>query len=61
MRYSIPQDLKLSVYHMVGMNRDVLNEDCPIFRRGQIDRMYYNIILARDRITIQGSSNVGIM
>jgi hypothetical protein len=37
MRYSIPQDLKLSVYHMVGMNRDVLNEDCPIFRRGQID------------------------
>jgi hypothetical protein len=28
---------------MVGMNRDVLNEDCPIFRRGQIDRMYYNI------------------
>jgi hypothetical protein len=46
---------------MVGMNRDVLNEDCQIFRRGQIDRMYYKIILARDRITIQGSSNVGIM
>jgi hypothetical protein len=35
---------------MVGINR----EERP-------DRLYYNIILARDRITIQGSSNVGIM
>jgi hypothetical protein len=47
---------------MVGMNKDVLNvRRLPIWRRSQIDRMYYNIILARDSITIQGSSNLGIM
>jgi hypothetical protein len=46
---------------MAGMNRNVLNGDCPIFRRGWIDRMYYIIILARGNITIQGSSNVGTM
>jgi len=27
----------------------------------RLDRMYYNIILARDRITIRSSSNVGIV
>jgi hypothetical protein len=48
---------------MVGMNKDGLKLRIRphIRRRGQIDRMYYNIILARDRITIRSSSNVGIV
>jgi hypothetical protein len=45
------------------MNKDVLNiRRLPdIQRRSHIDTMYYNIILARDSITIQSSSNVGIV
>jgi hypothetical protein len=61
MQYGIPQDLKLSAYHMVGMNKDTIEQILPDIRRSQIDRMYYNIILARDSITIRSSSNVRIV
>jgi hypothetical protein len=61
MQYGIPQDLKLSAYHMVGMNKDTIEQILPEIRRSQIDRMYYNIILARDSITIRSSSNVRIV
>jgi hypothetical protein len=32
-----------------------------ITRRNQINKMYYNIIVAKDSITIQSSSDVGIV
>jgi hypothetical protein len=59
MHHGIPQDLKLSVYHMVGMKESVLKIDNDW--RGRLDRMYYNIILATDSRTIRSSSNVRIM
>jgi hypothetical protein len=48
---------------MVGMKKYVVDvRRLPYIRTGgQIDRMYYNIIIARDSITIQSSSNVRIV
>jgi hypothetical protein len=46
---------------MVGMNEDVEYEKTTLHlgeRQIDRDRMYYNIITARDSIIIQSSSNV---
>jgi hypothetical protein len=50
---------------LMGMNKKCIkNKKLSKIQRGlearQIDKMYYKIILARDSITIQSSSNVGI-
>jgi hypothetical protein len=51
---------------MVGMNKDEkdvldVRRLSYIRRGGQIDRMYYNIIIARGSITIRSSFNVRIV
>jgi hypothetical protein len=33
MQYGIPQDLKLSAYHMVGMSKDTIEQILPDNRR----------------------------
>jgi hypothetical protein len=50
----------------MGMNKKCIkNKKLSDIQRGleakQIDKMYYKIIPARDSITIQSFSNVGIM